>query len=398
MKGDEARKNWDAAWRKAEATKEARRLIVEILTDDVAGKLHTELAAIIRSSLGPLCDEGVVCIHRQDSSATPEWDHRVRSAEQAESRAGVISLDTHSGRWRIRQRVTTSPPSPTLLERRAIYRRQDLHEQLGGQGQGGISTPAKRPYILLFTGEKGRQYGYEDGWESDGTFHYTGEGQVGDMKMRAGNAAIAQHSGLGKDLELFETLEGGYVRYVGRMICAGFDYVPGMKDRLGETRTGIVFKLVAGEASEDSVSLGTQDQAGKVAPPSARPSKVRSLAQLRAVALKAAELPVSTHDYQRSVYERSDDVKFYVLARSKGRCEGCGSDAPFLRADDSPYLEPHHVERLSDGGPDHPYWVIALCPNCHRRAHYSKDSLGFNTTLTERARAIEKGLEQESES
>src|ERR1700746_1774493 len=23
--------------------------------------------------------------------------------------------------------------------------------------------------------------------------------------------------------------------------------------------------------------------------------------------------------------------------------------------------------RLSDGGPDHPRWVVAVCPNCHRR-------------------------------
>lgn len=33
-----------------------------------------------------------------------------------------------------------------------------------GQQQGGISTPAGAPYVFLFTGETGAQYGYSDGW------------------------------------------------------------------------------------------------------------------------------------------------------------------------------------------------------------------------------------------
>jgi hypothetical protein len=38
-----------------------------------------------------------------------------------------------------------------------------------------------------------------------------------------------------------------------------------------------------------------------------------------------------------------------------------------------------------DGGPDHPAWVIALCPKCHRRAHYGADGPEYNRTLTNRA-------------
>ena len=42
---------------------------------------------------------------------------------------------------------------------------------------------------------------------------------------------------------------------------------------------------------------------------------------------------------------------------------GCGAEGPFpTRAlPERPYLEPHHTDRLSDGGPDHPARVIALC-------------------------------------
>lgn len=35
-----------------------------------------------------------------------------------------------------------------------------------------------------------------------------------------------------------------------------------------------------------------------------------------------------------------------------------------------PILEIHHVDRLADGGPDVPANAVALCPNCHREAHY----------------------------
>jgi 5-methylcytosine-specific restriction protein A len=36
-----------------------------------------------------------------------------------------------------------------------IYRRRDLHAKLGGQRQGGISTPANAPVIILITGDSG---------------------------------------------------------------------------------------------------------------------------------------------------------------------------------------------------------------------------------------------------
>lgn len=111
-----------------------------------------------------------------------------------------------------------------------IYRRRDLHRDYGGQQQGGICTPSRFPIVLLFTGESGTQHGYRDGWQNDGLFLYTGEGQRG---------------------------------------------------------------------------------------------------------------------------------------------------------------EPHHIRRLSDGGPDHPRWVVAVCANCHRRAHYSRDAIEFNRELSDKVGQME---------
>lgn len=70
-------------------------------------------------------------------------------------------------------------------------------------------------------------------------------------------------------------------------------------------------------------------------------------------------------------YKRNPDVVAEVLERAKGYCEECGNKAPFLRAsDNTPYLEVHHHIPLSKGGDDIVKNAFALCPNCHRKAHF----------------------------
>ena len=48
---------------------------------------------------------------------------------------------------------------------------------------------------------------------------------------------------------------------------------------------------------------------------------------------------------------------------------------------------------LSDGGPDHPRWVVGVCPNCHRRAHYAYDSVASNQRLGDRIGDLEERFE-----
>ena len=72
-------------------------------------------------------------------------------------------------------------------------------------------------------------------------------------------------------------------------------------------------------------------------------------------------------------YRRNPDVVAAVLKRANGKCELCHLDAPFLKASDSsPYLEVHHWVLLSEGGEDTVDNAGALCPNCHKQAHYGK--------------------------
>ena len=264
-------------------------------------------------------------------------------------------------------------------------RRRDLHDRFGGQRQGGISTPAAHPVIFLITGETGTQHGYTDGWDKSGAFHYYGEGQLRDMQWKGSNSALRDHSQTGRDLLLFQTLgKGRPLRFVGQFFCVGWHYAQA-PDRQQNIRQAIVFELLqqGSSLSDDDPQVG------------ANTLSVDSLAELRAKALAAVLPPSSGSPKERTrlYYQRSETVRAYVLRRAEGRCERCAANAPFETREHVPYLEPHHIRRLSDGGPDDPRFMAALCPNCHRRIHYGEGGQQLNDDLHDVISKKEAGLE-----
>ncbi|WP_158291198.1 HNH endonuclease [Marinicauda pacifica] len=84
---------------------------------------------------------------------------------------------------------------------------------------------------------------------------------------------------------------------------------------------------------------------------------------------------------QAETFVRDARVAAWVLHQANGRCEGCASLAPFTRPNGSPYLEIHHIHRLADDGPDMVDNTVALCPNCHRRAHFGEHAEHFAAAL-----------------
>lgn len=72
---------------------------------------------------------------------------------------------------------------------------------------------------------------------------------------------------------------------------------------------------------------------------------------------------------------RDPKVAAWVLVQAAGTCELCRMAAPFKTATGEPYLEVHHVVPLANSGPDTTDNCVALCPNCHRRCHYSGDQM-----------------------
>ena len=111
--------------------------------------------------------------------------------------------------------------------------------------------------------------------------------------------------------------------------------------------------------------------------------------ELRRAALLSARSVVARTKREVFHRARSRAIHLYVLKRAAGHCEACGVIAPFPKTDGTPYLEPHHTTRLADEGPDDPRKVIALCPNCHRRAHHAKDASSFNKSLIRKLSALE---------
>jgi len=125
-----------------------------------------------------------------------------------------------------------------------VYKRSTLHDKYGGNRQGGIANCANHPMILLFTGKAGEQHGYEDGWDDNNFFHYTGEGQTGDMQFIRGNKKLLDHEKNGKSVFLFEAHNTGLWRFIDELQLVDYDYFVG-NDREGNQRRAIKFKFTA---------------------------------------------------------------------------------------------------------------------------------------------------------
>ncbi len=126
-------------------------------------------------------------------------------------------------------------------------KRREVHKLFGGQMQGGISTPKNSKNILIFTDPKsGAKYGYDkhEGLREDGSYAYTGEGQVGDQTLLRGNKSIFESPQNGKTIRLFR-VKGSSVTYAGRFTLG--EPLFEEKDALdinGAMRKVLVFNLV----------------------------------------------------------------------------------------------------------------------------------------------------------
>jgi 5-methylcytosine-specific restriction protein A len=76
----------------------------------------------------------------------------------------------------------------------------------------------------------------------------------------------------------------------------------------------------------------------------------------------------------RSYVKRDRRVRQYVLERAGGKCESCKASRPF-RA----FLDVHHI--LGAEKSDRVWNCVAICPNCHRDAHFALDGEKINAIL-----------------
>jgi 5-methylcytosine-specific restriction protein A len=267
--------------------------------------------------------------------------------------------------------------SPKLeFSKGEVYdRRTEIHGPFGGSFQSGIAPSDRVPAVFLFAGTSGEQFGYMDEEDEHGVYSYTGEGQIGHMRLTRGNLAIQEHAATGRALHLFKSLgKSKGQRYLGEYACADLSWKDG-PDREGNIRNIVIFHLVpvaylAAYEVEPTGDLSVE-------------SSGLTIGVLRERAYEAAVASISKGKLTstRTVYARSQAVKDYVLSRAGGTCESCCRPAPFTTKAGSPYLEPHHINRLSDGGLDHPKYIGAICPTCHKEIHYGSAGDAKNSLL-----------------
>lgn len=274
-----------------------------------------------------------------------------------------------------------------MFEPGRVYRRDEMHRGWNGntqlQREGGILTPREVPFVIVITGEEGRQYGYADFWDPDGVFHYYGAGQEGDMEFARGNLALRDHGVNGEEVHLFEQIQPSGLRYIGPMVSAGYYERDDVPDRNGDLRLAIIFELVA---VDDEMTRPTPEDEPS---PAVDSRWNMSMVDLRDRLAGTVGKQLEAKDAKRRIYARSDDLKIYVRRRADGVCEGCGAQAPFRTRAGQPYLEPHHTRRVADGGPDDYHHVIAVCPTCHRRVHHGRDGQAYNDQLRAKLTSLE---------
>lgn len=342
---------------------------------------NEEIYEIVEATYPGLCDDSILCEDVcSNGSHEPEWKHRVRAARQSiqiQDEARYIQYLDEDWNFGPIDRDVASIPDEPMFEVGQKYHRWELHDKFGGQRYTGISTPADRALIFLFTGESGENYGYEDEFRGGGTFLYTGEGVEGDMTMDGGNEAIREHRQHNEELHLFEDTDYPWiVTYVGQYEYVGHDWLT-LEDRRGDDRDAIRFRLEPASGTEVVVEDGS--------PASLSEAELFKKAKQSAPTGSKSLGGTTTSSGGGKNYARSEVVKEFALRTADGVCQGCGQDAPFRDENDEKFLEVHHLFRRSDGGADDPENVIALCPNCHREVHHGKNGDELNKDLIEKA-------------
>ncbi|MFD4906652.1 HNH endonuclease [Kitasatospora purpeofusca] len=104
--------------------------------------------------------------------------------------------------------------------------------------------------------------------------------------------------------------------------------------------------------------------------------------------------PPRTREVTSEEFVRNLNAREAVLAVCGNTCENpeCVGLPDGLFRDGRALLDVDHVIDLSDGGPDHPSNMVALCPNCHRMKHQGHDRKKLRRVLAEHASARHRRL------
>lgn len=284
-----------------------------------------------------------------------------------------------------------------------LYQEYDRNELLAfvgsKQGYSGIIWGPKEPTCVIVTsgGKGAKSAGYGDGLNEDGTRYYIGQGSKGDQDPKsASNSLLANKE---RSILFFSTTEPTTqqvqergnrrkrYKYEGIFQVASWDYhVP----EEGIRRNDKLLRFLLIPASNVFGINSDIQESG----PTLEVSE-SNLHNLRFKLLKESGKPTKGMQSQKEYIRRSKEIVEYAKERALGICEYCKSKGPFLGSDYLPYLEVHHIFQLADDGPDLPSNVAALCPNCHKEAHFGLKKHEIKDKLIEIIMEKEKRLDEE---
>ena len=143
--------------------------------------------------------------------------------------------------------------------------RRELHARFGGDWQRGISTPANRRNIFVFSDPvQGPKYGYDayEGPTPEGGFLYTGEGPKGHQDLNHANRALRDAEKNGIPVRLF-TVDGTTVTFVGTFVPDSPPFTSlEVPDATGARRQALIFSLLPVDADLGLAAPGNETLPG----------------------------------------------------------------------------------------------------------------------------------------
>ena len=240
-----------------------------------------------------------------------------------------------------------------------VYSNSDIVEAFKCGNMGGMRR-AKKTGCLVIISDRTKGF-YVDEWK-DGILHYTGMGKKGDQVLTGNqNSTLYESDHNGVEVHLFEVEHATQYIYRGIVKLVDTPYQKNQLDNEGASRRVWIFPV------KPLVDMKVDENPN--------PAKLAKMAPKQLILNSNA---VSSVDHEPKVsevtiYHRNPYLKEAVKRIADGKCQLCGKAAPFIDNYGEPYLEEHHVKKLSDGGADTIDNVVAICPNCHRKVHILND-------------------------
>lgn len=251
--------------------------------------------------------------------------------------------------------------------------------------QGGMRRSHITNTLVLITTrcqEGERDNVYEDVWKGD-TLYYTGMGLDGDQSLDFAQNKTLRDSKGAIDVHLFEVLEPKKYTYAGEVELVGDPIESKQIGKDTSERKVYLFPLKLKNelyAVDEKLFKSIEEK-------KAQKAHELNYEQLLKMIERSNKM-TSTRVVKSEAVVRNPYVADAAKLRAKGKCEKCGKDDMFEVRKNVKYLEIHHLIPLSEGGADTLDNVCALCANCHRELHYSKDRVEISEVLME---ALERG-------